>query len=151
MKRALDIGIMTLCLVCGAIFLLRNAEAKTLFPASSSLVAPTWTQGLLQRPEMMQTTGAVFLCPTHCKAANDWPTTSDPTEWLKSVDQGAAKSGAGDRPDAPSLIHHEGRWIILWGERSDRLEVVVQGQGAGVWPRSRFEELYGAAWWGPLK
>ena len=151
MKRALDIGIMALCLVCGVIFILRNAEAKTLFPASSSLEAPTWNEGLLQRPDMEQTTGAAFLCRHDCRSTTDWPTTSDPVQWLRSVNQHLASAGAGDRPDAPSLIRHEGRWIILWGERSDRLEVVVQGQGAGVWPRSRFAQLYGATWWGPLK
>ena len=47
-----------------------------------------------------------------------------------------ALNGVGERPDAPALVRHDGQWIILWGERSDRLEVVLEGQGAGVWPRS---------------
>ena len=63
----------------------------------------------------------------------------------------SSKKGIGDRPDAPALIRYDGRWMILWGERSDRLEVVVENQGAGVWPRKRFKALYGSSWWGPLR
>ena len=151
MKRALDIGLLVLCLVCGGIFLLRNAEAKTLFPASSSLEAPTWSDGLLQRDEMKRTTGGDFLCRADCSEVRDWPGGADAEAWFQSIGQGKITRGVGDRPDAPALIFHEGRWVVLWGERSDRLEVVVQGRGAGVWPRAKYKELYGSPWWGPLK
>ena len=80
-----------------------------------------------------------------------WPNSSDPSSWLQELGQSQAKQGIGDRPDAPALIQHEDRWVILWGERSDRLEVVVENQGAGVWPRKRFKSLYGSSWWGPLR
>ena len=56
--------------------------------------------------------------------------------WLRRLGQTGAQRGVGERPDAPALVRHDGQWFILWGERSDRLEVVLEGQGAGVWPRS---------------
>ena len=149
--RAPDKALLALCLVCGALFGLRNSDAKTLQRASAELDAPASTGGLLQRPSMQGTTGASFLCRGTCTTVSAWPTTPNPGEWLKALGQTKAKGGVGERPDAPALIWFEGRWLILWGERSDRLEVVLEHQGAGVWPRSRFKLLYGSPWWGPLK
>ena len=149
--RAPDKALLALCLVCGAVFGLRNSDAKTLHHASSNLGVPAHTDGLLQRPSMQGTTGASFLCREKCTTVSAWPTTENPDGWLESLGQTNAKRGVGARPDAPALIRFEGRWIILWGERSDRLEVVLEHQGAGVWPRDRFDALHGSPWWGPLK
>ncbi len=80
-----------------------------------------------------------------------WPSTDDPTNWLKQLGQHGAQPGVGERPDVPALIRSDAGWVILWGERSDRLEVVLERRGAGVWPRQRFDTLYGLPWWGPLR
>ena len=149
--RASDKALLALCLVCGAVFGLRNSDAKTLYRASSTLDAPADTNGLLQRPSMQGTTGASFLCREKCTTVPAWPTAVSPDGWLKALGQTKARRGVGERPDAPALIRFGDRWLILWGERSDRLEVILEHQGAGVWPRDRFDALYGSPWWGPLK
>ena len=149
--RAPDLAALLLCVVCGGLFLLRNSDARTSFDAAPGLEAPRSIDGLLQREPMQKTTGSLFLCRGECASTSPWPSDSDPSSWLQELGQNQAKEGIGDRPDAPSLIRFDGRWIILWGERSDRLEVIVENQGAGVWPRQRFESLYGSPWWGPLR
>ena len=149
--RASDLALFALCLICGVLFGLRNGDARTLFQAEPGLEAPKWHKGLLQRKPMQKTTGASFLCRAECSALTAWPSGSEPDAWLQALGQVNAKKGIGDRPDAPALIRYDGRWVILWGERSDRLEVVIENQGAGVWPRERFKALYGSSWWGPLR
>ncbi len=149
--RPSDFTVLVLCLVCGILFALRNGDVRTNFSAAPGLEAPRLVDGLLQRESMQKTIGSSFLCRTECASVSPWPVESDPRSWLDEIGQAHAKQGIGDRPDAPALIRFEGRWMILWGERSDRLEVVVENQGAGVWPRERYTSLYGLPWWGPLR
>ena len=151
MIRAQDLAVLLLCAVCGALFWLRNSDARSNLNAAPGLEAPSWSDGLLQREPMQKTTGASFLCRGDCSSVSPWPSDSNPSSWLQELGQNRAKAGIGDRPDAPSLVRFDGRWVILWGERSDRLEVVVENQGAGVWPREHFKSLYGSPWWGPLR
>ena len=151
MIRARDIALLAICLICGAIFAFRNSDARTLFAAAPGLEAPVWSDGLLQSEAMKKTTGASFLCRGECGSISPWPKGSKPESWLRQLGQSTAKKGVGERPDAPALVRFDKRWVILWGERSDRLEVVVEGLGAGVWPRHRFKALYNSAWWGPLQ
>jgi len=149
--RAPDLAALLLCAVCGALFWLRNSDARTNFNAAPGLEAPRSIDGLLQREPMQKTTGASFLCRGECASLSPWPKGSKPESWLRQLGQSTAKKGVGERPDAPALVRFDKRWVILWGERSDRLEVVVEGLGAGVWPRHRFKALYNSAWWGPLR
>jgi hypothetical protein len=110
-------------------------------------------QGDLFQSDYLSTSdGANFLCRvTSCAASPRWPQGDDPISWLEGLGQKGVPAGRGARPDAPALIHSPQGWIILWGERSDRLEVVIEGRGAGVWPPQRFAGLYGQPWWGPLR
>ena len=151
MKRVDERLLVALCLMCGVVFGVRNVGAAKRHPVPGQLEAPMQVDGLLQRDAMRRTTGASFLCRGACAGVPAWPGESDPGPWLRRLGQTGAQRGVGERPDAPALVRHDGQWIILWGERSDRLEVVLEAQGAGVWPRARFRLLYGSAWWGPLR
>jgi len=150
-NRAAQRLLVALCLICGVIFLLRNHDARALHPAAD-LAPPVWQEGLLQSEHLRSLDGARFLCRRdRCDENAPWPTSNDPSSWLEGLGQKGVGAGLGQRPDAPALIRSENGWIILWGERSDRLEVVVQGRGAGVWPRRRLGGLYELPWWGPLR
>ena len=151
MNRAAQRALVALCLICGAVFLWHNHGALALRPASD-LKPPTWQDGLLQSEHLRALDGARFLCRLDsCAPSAPWPSSEDPSSWLEGLGQKGVAVGLGERPDAPALIRSEEGWVILWGERSDRLEVVVQGRGAGVWPRRRFGDLYKLPWWGPLR
>jgi len=41
--------------------------------------------------------------------------------------------------------------MLLITEASDRLEVVQQKGGGGLWRPERWEELRDMPWWGPLQ
>jgi hypothetical protein len=144
--------ILVFGLLCGAVFGWNHLGAMSLNAVEGRLEAPLWRSGLLQRPGLERVSGSGFLCRLEdCSATPDWPVSDAPEAWLKALGHDRAKRGRGARPDAPALVRTPEGWVVLWGERSDRLEVVLEGRGAGVWPRSRFRSLYDLPWWGPLR
>lgn len=152
MSGARQFFLLGLALLCAALLLLRNHDALRLRDASPELRAPVWKNGLLQRSGLDSLSGSEFLCRGgSCSDAESWPVGENAEKWLTSIAQLGVKRGLGKRPGAPALIYTAEGWMILWAERGDRLEVVLQGRGAGVWPRSAFAGLYGLPWWGPLR
>jgi hypothetical protein len=152
MSGARQFFMLGLALLCAALLLLRNHDALHLRDASSELRAPVWKNGLLQRSGLDSLSAAEFLCRRDsCSDLEPWPAGDEPQNWLLSMAQLDVKKGLGERPDAPALIHTAEGWMVLWAERGDRLEVLLQGRGAGVLPRSAFKGLYGLPWWGPLR
>jgi hypothetical protein len=146
-RRILAIG-----LLCGALLALRNAGGLAFLPAGSDMAAPVWRDGLLARPAQAAQTGAAFLCRrASCAEVPAWPASDDPSAWLSALGQERAHRQDKRSVRAPSLLRVGPRWVILWTESGDRLEVLIEGRGSGVWPVARFAELRRLPWWGPLR
>ena len=138
--------------LCAALLGLRNGGGLAYRAAGDALQPPQWREGLLARSEQAAETGARFLCRRGaCGGQAAWPEGEDPSGWLAALGQNQAHAQTHRSLRAPALIRLAGRWVILWTESGDRLEVVIEGRGSGVWPVSRFAELRRAPWWGPLQ
>ena len=143
--------ITVLGLVSATLFVGWNWAGLSRRDASPRLGAPTASGQLLQRAEQAEVTARDFLCRhPRCDGAT-WPEGESPEAWLAALGQGQAKRRSRPRPLAPALLRYEGRWWVLWTEASDRLEVLLQGQGSGLLPPGRFADFEGAPWWGPLR
>ena len=141
-----------LCLLCALIFGLRNlAEARD-HDLDRRFKAPVLRGDLLQRPGLEGVDGRSFLCRREgCDDQTPWPAGDDPLPWLKALGHQDASPGRGRLPSAPALVRSPEGWLVLWSERPERLEVIVQGRGAGVWPRAKFEAMGGWSWWKGLR
>lgn len=137
------------CLLCGLLLGWQNFAGLNLRDAGSELAAPRWTNGFLQRPDQADDQARDLLCLDRvCADGSPWPEGEDPASWLKSLGYEHAQKGKRSLPQAPALVRHPEGWLLLITEASDRLEVLTERGGSGVWPPGRWTELEGLAWWG---
>ncbi len=140
------------CLVCGLVVGAKNFAALERREAGPDLPPPQWSDGLLQRPDQRALQGAELLCfERSCGDVSPWPVGDDPSDWLQSLGFSHARQGQRELPQAPALIRHPDGWMLLITEASDRLEVVLEKRGGGLWRPERWASLRGLPWWGPLR